>query len=155
MNSCPPLELPDQGTLIAGLAKLARNIDAIGRYLAAFNTGYFEHPDGRRDPLRDVALSPPQAALIAYLAQRCPTPLSIETGFGMGSSTTVILGVRQSAGHAFEHLAFDPFGLPDQRGAVVQSYLEAEFGDKFRRYNERSEIGLAKLLSDGEPGLSG
>ncbi len=145
-NSSRDLNLPDQATLMANLVELARGVDAVDRYLDANDTGYFSHPDGRRDPLEGLAFSPPQAALIAYLAQRCPTPLSIETGFGMGSSTAVILGSRRSVGHSFQHLAFDPFGLPDRRGAVVQSYLEAEF-DEFCRCHERSEVGLGKLLS--------
>lgn len=140
------MQLPDPVTLIEALAELARGADAVARYLSAIDTGYFSDPDGRRDPLDGLALSPPQAALIAYLAQRCPTPLSIETGFGMGLSTAVILGARRSAGHSFQHLAFDPFGLPDRRGEVVQSYLEVEF-DEFRRRRERSEVRLGKLLS--------
>ena len=64
----------------------------------------------------------------------------------MGLSTAVTLGARRSVGLPFQHLAFDPFGLPDRRGEVVQSYLEAEFNE-FRLYRERSEVGLGKLLS--------
>lgn len=135
---------PGEETLVAGLVELSRNVDSIRRYLAAFDAGHFVHPDGSSAPL-DVSLSPPQAALLAYLAQRCPVPLSIEAGFGMGTSASVILGSRQFVGRPFEHMVFDPF---PQRGVLVQSYLETEFGDRFRRCHERSESGLGRLLSE-------
>ncbi len=62
----------------------------------------------------------------------------------------VIAGTRRSLGAPFEHLAFDAFGLKAQngRGAIVASYLAAEFAASFRLVKERSEIGLAKLLSE-------
>ena len=155
MRSNVGVELPDTATLITELHELARNIDSIDRYLAAINSGYFTHRDGRQDPLAGVALSPPQAAVLAYLARRCPKPLSIETGFGMGTSTAIILGARRLISEDFKHLAFDPYGLPDQRGSIVQDYLEREYGDKFIHYRERSEIGLAELLSKRGPSSVG
>ena len=138
------LGLPDKEALVAELVVLAQTSDAIRRYLAAFDSGYFTDPDGRTEAL-DVALPPTEVALLAWLARRCPARLSVETGFGMGSSTTAILGARHTAGQDFEHLAFDPFR---KRGAVVQSYLETEFGDRFHRSRDRSEVGLGKLLSE-------
>ncbi len=73
----------------------------------------------------------------------------------MGTSTTVILGTRRFLGAPFEHLVFDPFGLVDGRGTIVKSYLTAEFGSKFQRVRERSEIGLAKLLDKRGEGAAG
>jgi predicted O-methyltransferase YrrM len=143
--------LPDEATLVANLVRLSQSNDAVARYLAAIESGYFEHPDGRKENL-DVVLLPPQAALLAHLAQRCPAQLSVETGFGMGSSTIAILAARRLTGAAFEHLTFEP---NPRRGAIVQSYLETEFGDCFRRCQERSEVGLGKLLSDKGPNSIG
>jgi len=124
--------------------------------MRAVSTGHFQHPDGSTDPLREVALSLPQAALIAHVAKRCPTTLSVEVGFGMGSSAAVILGARYDGGHEFQHLAFDPYGLPSGRGRVVRAYLETEFAGSFRLIEKRSEVGLA-LLADkhgaGQVGL--
>jgi predicted O-methyltransferase YrrM len=138
------LALPDAESLVEDLVRLSHRSDAIARYLKAVDAGFYTHPDGRRESL-SVALRPPQAGLLAYLAQRCPVPLSVETGFGMGMSATVILGARNLGGSAFEHIAFDPFA---EHGKVVQSWLEAEFGNRFRRHVERSESGLGRLLGE-------
>jgi hypothetical protein len=120
-ESTTALILPSEEALVQELDQLAVQVDSIRRYLAAFKAGYFTHPDGRTDALQEVALDPRQAALIAYLAGRCPSSLSVEVGFGMGSSAAVILGARRFSGDPFEHLIFDPYGLPGGRGYVVQS----------------------------------
>jgi hypothetical protein len=86
---------------------------------------------------------------------QCLTPLSVETGFGMGSSAAIILGTRRSEGKPFEHFIFDPWGLPDGRGNVVQSYLRARFGKDFQRIMKRSEYGLAELLDTRGTGTAG
>ena len=149
------LQLPDEATLLTALATLAAQVDPIARCLAAYESGHFLHPDGRTDPLGGVTLMPAQAAVLAHLCHVCPAPLSIETGFGMGSSASVVMGARRHLGADFEHLAFDPFGLADNRGTVVEAYLSAEFGARFRRVRERSEIGLGKLLDERGEGAVG
>ena len=154
-ESTAALILPSEEALVQELDQLAVQVDSIRRYLAAFKVGYFTHPDGRTDALQEVALDPRQAALIAYLAERCPSSLSVEVGFGMGSSAAVILGARRFSGDPFEHVIFDPYGLPGGRGCVVQSYLEAEFGAQFRRVEERSEVGLARLVGERGEGSAG
>ncbi len=73
----------------------------------------------------------------------------------MGSSAAIILGARRLAGKPFTHLIYDPFGLPDGRGAVVQSYLQTHFPKAFRRVMKRSEYGLAELLDKNGPGIAG
>lgn len=140
----PTLSLPDEEALLTEFSALSHYSDAIRRYRLAYETRTFTDPAGRTETL-DVVLAPAEAALLSWLARRTPARLSIETGFGMGCSATVIVGARHAAGHDFEHLAFDPFR---ERGAVVQSYLEAGFGGKFRRLRERSEAGLGKLLGE-------
>jgi uncharacterized protein YjbI with pentapeptide repeats len=154
-QSTTALILPSEEALVQELDQLAVQVDSIRRYLAAFKAGYFTHPDGRTDALQEVALDPRQAALVAYLAGRCPSSLSVEVGFGMGSSAAVILGARRFSGDPFEHVIFDPYGLPGGRGYVVQSYLEAEFGAQFRRVEERSEVGLARLVGERGEGSVG
>jgi len=138
------LALPDQKALIADFVALSQCSDAVRRYLAAFDSGYFTDPDGRTESL-DVVLPPAEAALLAWLARRSPTRLSVETGFGMGSSAAAIVGSRHAASHDFEHMAFDPFR---KRGTTVQSYLETSFGGRFHRSWDRSEVGLGKLLCE-------
>jgi uncharacterized protein YjbI with pentapeptide repeats len=154
-ESTTALILPSEEALVQELDQLAVQVDSIRRYLAAFKSGSFTHPDGRTDALQEVALDPRQAALIAYLAARCPSGLSAEVGFGMGSSAAVILGARRLSGEPFEHFIFDPYGLPGGRGRVVQAYLEGEFGAQFRRVEERSEVGLARLLGERGEGSVG
>jgi len=147
--------LPEQTTLLAELDSLAVRSDAVARGLAAIKSGFFTHPDGRTDELGDVSLFHSQLALLAHLAHIAPQGLSIEIGFGMGSSTAIILGVRALEGPDFQHLAFDPYGLPDNRGTIVQNYLETEFGDAFKRIYKRSEIGLAQLFDNAGAGSVG
>ena len=149
------LGLPPEQQLIADVKALAPKEESIARTRDALKTGTFRHPDGRTDDLQTVRLQPGQVGLLAYLARECPKPLSIEVGFGMGSSASVILGARRLAGQPFAHLIFDPFGLPGGRGKVVQSYLQSRFPKAFRRIMKRSEIGLGTLVGKVGRGAAG
>ncbi len=149
------LRLPSEDELIAKVKDLAKKEEAIGLCLSALETGTFHHPDGRTDELGVVRLALGQAGLLAELAMNCPRPLSIEIGFGMGSSAAVILGTRRLAGRPFRHLIYDPFGLGDGRGEVVQSYLQERFPKGFHRIMKRSEIGLAELTGKAGMGSAG
>ena len=149
------LRLPSEEDLIAKVKELAGKEEAIGLCLSALETGTFHHPDGRTDELGVVRLALGQAGLLAELAMNCPKPLSIEVGFGMGSSAAIILGTRRLTGKPFKHLIYDPFGLGHGRGQVVQSYLQERFPKGFHRVMKRSEIGLAELLDKNGPGAAG
>jgi hypothetical protein len=154
-NSAGRLGLPPEEELIREVKALAAKEEAIALTLDALETGIFRHPDGRTDDLQSVRLQPGEVGLLAYLASTCPKPLSIEIGFGMGSSAAVILGARRLAGQPFAHLIFDPFGLPGGRGKVVQAYLQARFPKAFRRVMKRSEIGLGALIEKIGRGAAG
>lgn len=149
------LTLPSEWELDLELRELAASSDAAARCVRAVTEGVFVHPDGRSEALHDVKLSRSQLALIAHLAKFCTASLSIDVGFGMGSSATVICAARRALGQPFEHLAFDPYGLPEKRGSVVQAYLEDEFSTEFRRVWKRSEIGLALEFDARGPGVAG
>ena len=140
------LNFPPEEELVSNLRALAQKEEAIALCLAALETGEFRHPDGRIDELGVVRLALGQAGLLAHLAELCPKPLSIEIGFGMGSSAAVILGTRRLQRRPFSHLIFDPYGLSDGRANVVQSYLKAHFPKAFHRVMKKSEVGLAQLL---------
>jgi hypothetical protein len=148
-------DIPPQAELVGNLRALARREEAIARSLAAVNSGRFQHPDGRVDTLGDVRVSAEQLGLLAHLAARCEKQLSIEVGFGMGSSAAVILGVRRLQRKPFTHLIFDPYGIPGGHGLIVQSYLEQRFPKAFKRIMKQSEIGLALLLDQHGPGVAG
>jgi hypothetical protein len=154
-NSDGRLGLPSEDELVSQVKALAAKEEAIALTLDAIETGVFRHPDGRTDDLQTVRLQPGEVGLLAYLASACPKPLSVEIGFGMGSSAAVILGARRLAGTPFAHLIFDPFGLPGGRGKVVQAYLQARFPKSFRRLMKRSEIGLGALIEKVGRGAAG
>jgi hypothetical protein len=149
------LELPSQNQLRTGFIELSKKVEPIRRCVAALKTGRFVHPDGRVDDLGLERISLEQAALISHLCGQCPLSLSVEVGFGMGSSAAAILGTRTFLKQRFEHLIFDPYGLPSGRGCVVQSYLEQQFRDDFRRINKPSEVGLGQVLDERGPGSAG
>jgi hypothetical protein len=147
--------LPSLDELRTAFAELARKVDPIARCVSALTSSQFIHPDGRTDNLGLTKISLDQAALLSHLCLQCPLALSIEVGFGMGSSAAVILGTRTFLKQPFEHLIFDPYGLVEGRGEVVQSYLQEQFGDNFRRIKKPSEIGLGQLLAERGPGCAG
>jgi hypothetical protein len=149
------LHLPSQDQLMTAFIKLSQETEPIRRCISALETGQFVHPDGRVDDLDGVRIYLEQAALISHLCVQCPLDLSVEVGFGMGSSAAVILGTRTFSKQRFEHLIFDPYGLSGNRGCVVQSYLELQFQDRFRRINKPSEIGLGQVLDERGPGSAG
>jgi len=149
------LSFPSEEELIANLEALGEKEEAIGLAVAALKTGQFHHPDGRVDDLGVVRLALGQGGLVAHLAQVCPKPLSMEIGFGMGSSAAIILGTRRLKGDPFAHFIFDPYGLSEGRGQVVQSYLQQRFPKAFRRVMKRSEVGLGLLLDKQGPGSAG
>lgn len=140
--------LPTRDHLVQEFRARAAGVDALSRCLAAIETGTFTHPDGRSDELGPVRLDVSRVALLSHLCMGCPTPLSLEVGFGMGSSATAILGTLALRGRRFEHLIFDPKGLSGGKGLVVADYLEREFRKRFQWLRQPSEIGLAKVLAD-------
>ena len=148
-------DLPPFKELVAELVAMARTSEPIARYLSAYETGTFVHPDGRTDDLEQVRLSPQTCALLSHLCRRCTTSLSVEVGFGMGSSASVMLATRTALGRPFEHLIFDPYGLANGRGNVVQAYLRDVFGANFKRIPMTSQIGLGQLLKIRGPESTG
>lgn len=146
MQSGVGTDLPASEELVAEFVSMARTSEPVARYLSAYETGTFTHPDGRTDELKLVRLSPQTCALLSHLSRRCTTSLSVEVGFGMGSSATAILATRTAIGRPFEHLIFDPYGLENGRGNVVQSYLREVFGANFKRIPMLGEVGLGQLL---------
>jgi hypothetical protein len=147
----PVTTLPHKDDLIANFLQLARKSESLTRFVKAFETGVFTDPAGRTDDLEVVQLGLGSAALLAHLSQICPRRLSVEVGFGMGSSANVIISTRSLSKAPFEHIIFDPWGLPDGRGQVVQAYLKDIFGSQFKRVSKPSQIGLAQLLDERGP----
>lgn len=149
------LSLPHLDVLSRDLERLTAESDTANRCVNAVVDGIFAHPDGRKEHLNNIRLAPAQLALIAHLAKLCPTSLSIDIGFGMGSSAAMILAARRAVGAPFEHLVFDPWGLGDGKGSLVEEYLSTEFPQSFRRIWKRSEVGLPQLFEERGQGAAG
>jgi hypothetical protein len=145
------LTLPTEAQLVQELRERALCADAVSRGLAALETGIFAHPDGRTEQLGHVRVPISEVAMLSHLCWNCPSPLSVEVGFGMGSTAAVILGTLVLRGGRFEHLIFDPKVM----GRVVADYLKHEFGGRFRLLRQLSEIGLARLLEERGRGCVG
>jgi len=154
-HASAPLTLPNERQLVAELNAMAQKEQAIALAVQALKTGAFRHPDGRTDELGLVRITMHQAGLLAHLAARCPKQLSVEVGFGMGTSAAVMIGARRLAGNPFVHVIYDPYGLGDGRGEIVQDYLQQHFPKGFRRVVKRSEIGLAQLIDAHGPATAG
>ena len=147
--------LPNAGAVVADLEAMAKRSDVVARYFDAYSTGVFKHPDGRTDLLGSVKVMPDAAAMLSHLAKQSPTPLTIEVGFGMGSTSSVILATLQEHRDDFEHIVFDPYGLQNGGGDVVLSYLEELFSPKFKRVRQMSQIGLGQLALERGNGCAG
>ena len=145
--------IPSTNKLNRHLNQLAESDDAAKRAVGALRSGVFADPKGNRDSLGGVKVSLDQAALLSWLAGRCATTLSVEVGFGMGMTAAIILASRVRSGHEFEHIIFDPYGLPDGAGKVVEEFLAKQFGVKFRRVRKKSQFGIAELDSN-DPAMS-
>jgi hypothetical protein len=143
------IPFPSLEQLSEELRSLVGRSESAERCLSASVEGVFVHPDGSRDPLGNCRVAPVALALIAHLSRSNPTDISIDVGFGMGSSATMAMAARQDLGDTFTHYAFDPWGLSDDgKGEVVERYVIAEFGDSYRRVRKPSEIGLGQLLDE-------
>jgi hypothetical protein len=138
------LTLPNQEQLVQEFRARASGVDSLSRCLRATETGTFTHPDGRTDELGVIRVPLAELALLSHLWMNCPTPLSLEIGFGNGSTATAIHGTLALRGERFEHLIFDP----KVTGPIVADYLKNEFGSRFRLLRQRSEIGLVKLFEE-------
>jgi hypothetical protein len=149
------LQIPNNFELAQSLDELSTKSDAVARCLMALDTGSFTDPNGQTEQLGNVRVSRSEIALLAHISRNCPKPLSIEIGFGMGSSAAVMLASRVDAGDPFEHLVFDPYGLGGGRGAIVEAYLKEHFGRQFQRFWEHSAIGLARIWSERGPEAAG
>ena len=146
--SMVPEPLPSTKSLVADLLSMAAEIDAVARVVTASETRVFTHPDGRQEALGLIGLTLEQLAIIAFYARTCRTPTSVEIGFGMGTSTLLMLAVRCRYAPdltGVDHWVFDPYGLPNNQGHVVESYIKAQFAPSYHRVWQPSELGLGAL----------
>ena len=150
------LKLPEKAELIYEFRLMSAHDDALVRCMNATLDGVFTHPDGRAEELVKIVLLPSQVALIAHLTAQAPGQLSIDIGFGMGTSATAIMAAKRATGTTtFEHIVFDPWGLNEGRGGVVEDYINNEFGANYRRVRKLSQIGMAQLYDERGPECAG
>lgn len=139
----PPI--PD---LLSNLKQIIQAEDSARRSFAAMEDGVFIDPNGRRDAVKCFMNPHRQIALGCWLAQQSRTALSVEVGFGMGITASFFLSARRMAGHPFQHVVFDPFGLGGDFGVVTNEYLVDEFGPQFDRQLRLSTAGLSSILEN-------
>ncbi|MGI9472624.1 MAG: class I SAM-dependent methyltransferase [Rubripirellula sp.] len=143
--------IPATKELLEQMNDLADRQPALLFTLNALESGTFRDRHGRSDPLGSIRNPVEQIALLAWLARHCITELSIEIGFGMGMTANTILSGRIDAERPFRHFIYDPYGLPDQRGELVQVFLRETHGDAFQRIFSRSQFGIAELANAPDP----
>ena len=139
-------DLPAVTSLMNDLEQSAARIPAVQQVCTAIQSGVLRGSHGPDESLQGVFNPIEQIALLAWLARRCPTSLSVEVGFGMGLTAMITTAIRDDVGQPFQHVVFDPYGLPEGRGRQAESFLEQHFSQSFVRRRESSQVGLAQLL---------
>ena len=153
-NPAPALDLPDKDYLLWLLAEMAAKDDVLQRTVQALRTGHYLVPEGREECLGSERPGEDQLGLLLWLCRQCSTPLSVEVGFGTGSSAATILCARRAAGHIFQHVIFDPHGLNEGRGELVKAFLERVFPAELFIRKLASELGLGQLIHDRGKGAA-
>ena len=139
--------IPSIEELLGNLKRLVTVEDAAARSFAAIKDGVFHHPDGRSDEVGRVRNPLRQIALTCWLAQRVQSALTVEVGFGMGSTASFFLSARRSAKQQFRHVVLDCYGL-NGGGTITQEFLIQEFGENFERQYRLSTVGLGMLIEE-------
>src|SRR5438309_3537643 len=98
--------IPSWPQLLANFDNLVAAQPLLRRMRDAVETGRFTAPDGQSDDM-EMRLPVSSMAILAWLAARCRSAMSVEVGFGQGSSATAILAARRQAGHNFQHIVYD------------------------------------------------
>lgn len=151
------LAIPSTSSLVAELRSLSSKIDAVGRIVEGVDTRRFVAPDGRVEDMGVVCLSIEQLALLAYFARHCRTAVSVEIGFGMGTSALLIAAIRAhfwSGSEQPEHWVFDPYGMGEMRGQIIETYLNAQYGTIYKRVLRTSQVGLGLMQEELGPGVT-
>ena len=124
-------------------ALLSRLDDALGRRR-------FEDENGNSELLDKANVTQAQVALIHFLATSLKSPVTVETGFGLGVSALAFLASGAEYDHR-RHLSIDPYGLQG-RGEVIRNYIDQLPGKRFALIKEASQYALPRLVSQGELG---
>ena len=142
------LELPSKGELIAIFEEAAARDEVLFRTRQALQTGRYVDADGREETLGNIRLTADQVGLLIWLSSRRKTALSVEVGFGMGSSAAAILAAARAHHAKFEHISFDPGGAGGAKSNVVAAYLLKTFPNEFSLRETYSQFGLGKLVEE-------
>jgi predicted O-methyltransferase YrrM len=138
------LELPSQQELINLFEEASVQDTALLRTKQALATGRYVDSTGREVLVGELVLKEDQLGLLIWLGKQCKTHLSVEVGFGMGSSASAILSARRSNGRAFEHVVFDPLPASEIIAADLHKMFPTELGLK----RLPSELGLGQLVQE-------
>jgi len=89
-----------------------------------------------------------QLGLLFNLIQMESPSLTIETGFGAGSSALAFLASNHNLRKYSTHISIDPYGMSQANYHIVLSYIFKHFYNRFLFYRERSEIVLPQLCKE-------
>lgn len=136
------LELPSQQEMISLFEEVSLRDGALLRIKEAIETGRYVGSDGRDEYVKPIILDKSQLGLIVWLGKQCKTHLSVEVGFGVGSSTTAVLSARRGEAHAFQHIVFDPWPISE----VILADLSKVYPSELVLARLPSEVGLGQVI---------
>jgi predicted O-methyltransferase YrrM len=90
-----------------------------------------------------------EGSLLQRVVSAVQPAASLEVGMAYGVSTIFICEALSRLPHEATHIVFDPFQYAKWRGVGVRNVREAGFERYVQLREERSEVGLPKLLERG------
>jgi predicted O-methyltransferase YrrM len=99
-------------------------------------------------PLR-YAMTPPEGRVITAVFTTIKPDVSVEVGFAYGVSTLYACDALAENQKPAKHIVIDPYQTTDYRGIGFKNIIRAGYGDMVSLLEEKSEIALPKLYSQG------
>src|ERR1700733_1636049 len=105
--------------------------------------------DGAEEFSLHSAMSPEEGSLITAVVAATRPNVSVEVGFAYGISTLYVCDALAENRKPAKHFVIDPFQRTHWHGIGVHNIVRAGYGDVISLMEEKSEIALPKLLSEG------
>jgi predicted O-methyltransferase YrrM len=134
-------------TIDASIQRAVHDDPAFAAYRAALESGVvIAAPGLPSQPLTETGLDHDGASILYYLVRTLDPTLTIETGFGLGTSAIAIMLAKRGA-RGEQHIAIDPARYSGVGDIALLDHLNRTYGKPFRRVLKRSEIELPELLA--------